>query len=108
MRFQAPLVASMKTVFWFVVHCSLAYGPNNGSSKHFWNVSEPLPDYMEKNPEESHHCLVLIVAGLTFHPESHLSCGLRFKTAGRFQTCMAVVVVQVALDMNCWESSGRY
>jgi hypothetical protein len=67
MRFQALAVASMMmmmTVFWDVAPCSLVEvywcfrgaccldcSPDNGGSKHLWNVGKLLPDYTALQPK---------------------------------------------------------
>jgi hypothetical protein len=48
-RFQVLTVANMKmTVFWDIAPCSVleVYHPDNGGSKHLWNISKLLPDYI--------------------------------------------------------------
>jgi hypothetical protein len=58
-RFQVLTMASMKmAVFWVAVLCTLVEVyrsvrgacdcPDDGGSKHLWNVSKLLPDYMEQ------------------------------------------------------------
>jgi hypothetical protein len=48
-RFQAVTVAIMTmAVFWIVVPCCLV--PDNGGSKHLWNVGGLVPDYTAQQP----------------------------------------------------------
>jgi hypothetical protein len=60
MRFQILMVVSMKmAIFWVVALCTLvkvywcfrgAGCPDDGGSKHLWNVSELIPDYTAQQP----------------------------------------------------------
>jgi hypothetical protein len=64
-RFQVLTAANMKmTVFWDVVPCGMVehdwhfrgayclhHLPDEGGSKHLWNVGQYLPDYMAQHPK---------------------------------------------------------
>jgi hypothetical protein len=47
---QVLTAASTKMIiFWDVVPCSLTHRPDDGGSKHLWNVGKFLPDYMAQH-----------------------------------------------------------
>jgi hypothetical protein len=63
-------------VFWGVAPCNLIDHPDDGGSKHLWNVSQFLPDYRRNIPEDSHLIFVPVRTwNLTLQSRSHTEIG---------------------------------
>jgi hypothetical protein len=49
-KFEVLTAASMKMAVFFLLHDQGDHRPDDGGSKHLWNVGKLLPDYTEQHP----------------------------------------------------------